>query len=353
MIKKAGMKPITVSILFFFATACGQRDYQGDPQQAFLAYEFSEQEKRFQKEFIEEFYYQGEGGVQNYYARISRPRNPVLHPLILVTGLEDIVENWWLVAQEAINAGFGEIYIYEIRGQGRSQRVPGNNIKAAHVNVFENYGKDFLRFLRVLQKEKGSSDYPPFFVAHSTGSLVVSSALPEIKQQLPDWYPAKMVYWAPLIKLNVSPWLNNPIVKSFLTVVDLMSRKMGVLILGKKFSMKAFEDNSLSGNRERYEWSERIHYGNGWASSGVSLKWVLEAIRVSEKHLENSYQVIDRPTRIYKAGKDKVVRNDWSLNNPNIEVRHLPDAQHALHIEDDNTFQKITRETFDFFLFSR
>lgn len=319
-------------------------------EEPFAAYTFSEDEKTFQDKYIQDLYYEGVGGTHNYYSYIAAPNNPIEHPLILVTGLEDIVENWWPTVKKALSDGYQEIYIYEIRGQGRSDRVPKNSIKAAHVEKFENYTEDFMRFLKNLDESGKTAKKRPFIIAHSTGSLVISSALPEIREKLPHWSPKKIVFWTPYIKLKVTPLLNNFVVRPLIAGIDWFASKLGILIMGKKFVIQNFEENRLTSNREFFEWSERIRRGNGWASSGVTLKWVLESMKVSNQFLKDHYQQIKVPCLIFTAENDHVVDNDWKLENSHIEVREIKGALHALHMERREIFDKAIRESFDFFL---
>ena len=95
-------------------------------------------------------FYQGVGGTHNYYAAIENPSGSIETPLIVVTGAEDPVPAWFRLAHHASTLGYRRIYIIEIRGQGQSQRVPGNTKRALHVRSFENYYRDFVSAIKEL-----------------------------------------------------------------------------------------------------------------------------------------------------------------------------------------------------------
>ncbi len=311
---------------------------------------YSVEKMNLQKSYLKNEYFTGVDATKNYYSSFFKPENTIENPLILITGVEDITENWWDTVQLAFEAGFQKVYIYELRGQGRSQRVPGNKVRAIHVQKFEDYEDDLVLFLKSLQEKNGNPKKPPLVIAHSTGSLVFNATYPKIKQEVPTYAPKKAVHWAPFVKLNVSPFLNNPFMTTALSVLDRVANQLGFLILGKRFPANSFAENHITNNKEKYEWSETLRFKEKQNSWGVSIRWALEALRVGEKLYLDSYSKIDIPTLIFKAEDDQVVFNNYEIKNPHFSIKQVPNAKHALHIETPKILKELTSQSFQFLL---
>jgi alpha-beta hydrolase superfamily lysophospholipase len=346
-------KKIAISILIISFAFGAYRGFFSQPHHSNVQwppYEFTAEEVQLKSRFLTEHHYRGTENTRNYYARIENPANPIPNPLILVTGLEDIPENWWETAQRALHKGFQTIYIVEIRGQGRSERVPGNKDQAAHVNRFENYVNDLLFFLQHLKAQGQTPQEPPFVIAHSTGSVIYMKAFKRIKQDYPAFTPKKISLWGPFIKSTTSPVLDNPYAIALLDQVEKVLRSMGWMMIVRDFSSHAFVGNTLTGDQKKYERSESIRVNDGLISQGVSLRWAIEVFRAAGELLKNHYESVDRPTLLIRAGHDQVVSNEWSIQNPFFQFHTIPEAEHALHIERQPIFDETFRLTFDFFL---
>ncbi len=299
---------------------------------------------------VMDHYYSGVGDTRNYYTEINNPKNKIANPLIIITGLEDITENWWPTAQQALAFGFQRIYIVEIRGQGRSQRVPGNSNTSAHIRYFTNYTQDILLALKEIDKTSGRPEKPPFVIAHSTGTLVYTASLPKIRRHLPAWEPEKISLWTPLVRPKISPLVNNSVVKPLLRVFESLASTLGLTLLGKRFYPRPFSENKLTSDPEKHKWSEGLRYSQKLNSSGVSLRWALEVFSAADQMRTDNYKVLSQPVLIFKAENDQVVRNDWKIDHPLVEVVEIKSAQHGLHIEKDSIFQEVINRTFQFFL---
>ncbi len=311
---------------------------------------FSEADLDFQNDHLRHHYYEGFAGLKNYYAKLENLDNPIETPLILVTGLEDITENWWDTAKAAFDKGFRHVYIIELRGQGRSERVEGNSNQSIHINDFDSYVEDIIRAHRAIEKDYGVPNDSPFLIAHSTGTLVYTASLSRIRAEIPQWEPSKLSYWAPLVQPKVSPLLNNPVVKPLLKGVSMLGQRMGRTVLGRRFSPLSFEENKVTTDPNRFEWSEKIRLAENQNSSGVSLLWALETFPVADALLANDYQPIVQPCLVLKAGNDLVVDNEWHIENDHFVFEMIPEAKHALHLERPEIFDSVVESTFQFFM---
>lgn len=306
--------------------------------------------KSFQDTYLTNYYYRGSLGTRNYFAHYEAKSNKIENPLFIITGLEDITENWWETASGAFEQGFRHVFVIEIRGQGKSSRVPGNAIRASHVNDFSYYTKDIIYFLRAFKKEFPDIRHPPFVLAHSAGGLVFSSSLAAIKDYFPEYYPKAFSYWAPFVMSDVSPWINNWVMISILSTVDIVAQNFGIILLGRRFSLHRTEENGITHDFDKFHLSEQLRLYQGNNSIGVSLRWGIEAIsKANNLYYERGYNFIDRPCLILVAENDKIVSNEWDIANPQVEKIIMPGAFHALHIEREDIFREALHMTMSFF----
>jgi alpha-beta hydrolase superfamily lysophospholipase len=309
------------------------------------------EDQTFKATFVQSHYYEGVEGTRNYLEVISRPENPIASPLLIITGIEDITENWWATAQRALELGFRNLYIIELRGQGRSQRTRNNFNGSIHINDFNNYSDDILRALQSIEKTFGPPESPPFAIAHSTGTLALTHTLSRLQTEPSShWVPQKISFWGPLVKPDISPLLNNTLVRPLLAGLDQLGTLFGRTLLGRHFPERDFAENRVTTSQERYEWSENLRLQEGLRSSGISLRWALEMAPVAETLMADGYSSVTQPLLVLKAEDDQIVRNDWHLKNPMVQVETIAGAQHALHLERPEIFDEVVTQTFRFFL---
>ena len=318
-------------------------------QKAFLPQQdWPEHTLQFQKKFQQDKYYSGVNGTKNYYSYFNKPSNSIKAPLIIITGVEDFPLFWLPTAEKAIAYGFKHVFVVELRGQGFSQRVPGNNIRAIHVNSFKNYSLDLLTFFKILSQDFKFSE-APYVLSHSTGSTVMTNSLEELRLQFPQLFPQKMSFWTPLIKLPVSPFLDNFIMRNLLSAVHSIAFAFKILITIKNYSPETFKENHLTTSQTKFKIMQNYKFNHTVGSSGISLKWVLEALKGTKKLRTMTFKNISMPTLIFTAEKDQVVDNNWTLDNKNISHEIIPHAKHALNLERDEIFNPITNKTLNFF----
>ncbi len=164
-----------------------------------------------------DIYYAGEENTKNYYAHFSFPENQKDETLLIITGIEDPVPLWFDTVIKAKDYGFKKVYVVELRGQGQSQRVPGNTKNLIHIKSFEYYYLDLISALRNI-KSKGGFNKTVHVISHSTGSLVLGNSLKRIKEELPSIHFGAFAFWTPLVSLKISPLINNAIIRPIISL---------------------------------------------------------------------------------------------------------------------------------------
>jgi len=293
-------------------------------------------------------YYDGKDGTRNYYAQFSFPDNLRDNALIIVTGVEDPVPLWFDTVLKSHKRGFKFVYIIELRGQGKSERVPGNDGGLIHVNNFADYYEDFIFALKDINK-KNIFNKPVYIISHSAGSLVVGNSLGRISDEIPNLKIGAMSLWSPLVSMRVSPYINNFVVRPVLSFVEKLYQACCGILVGKKYLPGNFADNNLTTDLDKFKLSKSIRFDYSLGSSGVSLKWAIDAIRATKTFKEKNFNNLNIPTFIVKAENDRVVMNNFKYTNKDITDWIAPKAKHALNIENSIIFNEMTGRTFDFF----
>jgi alpha-beta hydrolase superfamily lysophospholipase len=93
-----------------------------------------------------------------------------------------------------------------------------------------------------------------------------------------------------------------------------------------------------------------MRFKGGLGSDGVTLHWVLEAIKASadfRKHLKTDMNI---ETLVLKAGEETVVDNSYEFSNKKIIVKNVIGAKHALNIETNEILNSVINLTFEFLL---
>ena len=301
------------------------------------------------KDSFTEHFYKAQGYIENHYVRFSFPENSRTNPLIIVTGAEDPVPLWFNTALEFQSHGFRDIYIVDIRGQGQSDRVPGNTTNALHLDDFNNYYLDLVAALKDIDSQRPLHE-PAVILSHSTGSLVVGMSLEKIKASLPDMKIAAMAFWTPLFKLPVSPLLDNAVVRPLVSGFEKLYRKCCGLLLAKKYEKGNFEGNNLTSDRVQFDFLQKLKYDHQLGSSGASLRWALNALEETKKLRSGPLKTLKIPTMVFFAETERVVDNNVKIDNSVIMTETISRTRHALHQESPDIRIQLVDQTMAFFL---
>jgi alpha-beta hydrolase superfamily lysophospholipase len=304
--------------------------------------------KKLEELRIDEIY-KGHGGLNNYYARFINNTGTINHPLLLITGAEDPTPIWYRTVAKAIEHGFKNIYIIEIRGQGLSQRVTNNSRKLIHINNFQNYYKDFILALKHINRHE-TLNTSVYVISHSTGSMVLLNSLAKINKAIPTFKIKAMSFWAPLIRLHLSSMLDNTVVPKIVSKLENLYQYCCGLFVYKKYKRNSFNKNKLTGSLSRYNSYQDLMYNYGHGSTGLSLAWAIGVIKELHHLQRGDINTIKIPTLNLQAELDKIVNNDYEFKNNNIETYVIKGSKHSFNLESDPIFDDVIKRTFNFIL---
>ena len=295
-------------------------------------------------------WYKGVENTKNYLAEFRFASKTSRPPLILLTGLEDPPLQWFDFVLQAKDNGYGSIFIIELRGQGLSSRVKGNQSGLIHLNKFSNYYLDLEKALQKIESLGGLAE-PAHVMAHSTGALVFLKTFSKNREKaFPLNRFSKLALWTPLIQLAMSPWLDNSIVRPILDFTESTYTKCCGLLVGRNYPKDLpFENNGLTSDLPKHIRSEKLRQMLYLNSTGVSLCWGLDALRESKTLELIELPNLELETLIVQGSKDKVVSNQFAVRNQRIQKVMIDGALHGLHFEHEKYFLKATESTLHFF----
>ncbi|MCF8059229.1 MAG: alpha/beta hydrolase [Bacteriovoracaceae bacterium] len=303
---------------------------------------FSPKNQELIKAHMSDNYYRGKNKTKNYYSKFSFSSDNISHPLVIITGLEDPAPFWYETALKAKESGFKEVYIVDLRGQGQSERVWPGEKKLIYVESFDDYVVDVVLFFN----HALTDGVRPFIISHSTGSVVITQALSQLR---PEHKPLKMSFWTPLFRLKVNPILENRIIGFLLRFFDRLARAINYPIVVKRYKSMDFNHNKLTSSPEKHKNSEFMRFEAGLGSYGVTLRWVLEAIEATKSFRTFLGYSLQTETLILKAEKEEVVDDRYQTTNKSLKVVSIPGAKHALNMETDQILNLANDLTFKYF----
>lgn len=290
-------------------------------------------------------FYVGTNKTKNYYSKFTFNSGLIRNPLVIITGLEDPAPFWFETALKAEKWGFREVYIVDLRGQGQSDRVLKGQKKLIYVEKFKDYISDVLLFFDSAFKD--NTNERPYIISHSTGSIVITNALKKMRK---EHIPLKMSFWTPLTRLKINRILENKFVYAIVRFIDQVSLSLGYPIVVKKYKKVEFKSNKLTTSLEKHKTSEFMRFKGGLGSDGVTLHWVLEAIKASADFREHLGSDMNIDTLVLTAGDETVVDNSYEFYNKKISVKNVIGAKHALNIETNDILNSVINITFEFLL---
>lgn len=270
--------------------------------------------------------------------------------VIVATGRAENLLKYQDVAFELNNAGYS-VLIFDHRGQGFSGRLLSDPRKG-HVETFDDYVSDLKTlFDEHVEIEEGK---PVAILAHSMGGTV--SAL--YSQVYPDDIDG-LILSSPMLALPTGVFgrflINtlSRVERALQAIFDTESHYVPGI---GQYTNVAFEDNSLTHSRERFENIGRIAREYPLARLGdPTMHWVRMAYAAMDKIFAHADR-IRKPTLILQAGDDSIIDNDGQDRFCQAIGTHcvggkpftIVDGRHELLNESDEYRDQAMQKIFDF-----
>ena len=239
-------------------------------------------------------------GVKLRYARWPAARQP-RGTVSVLQGRSQSIERYFETVSDLRRRGF-EVAILDWRGQGGSERRLRDRRKG-HVDSFAEYDRDLEAFVEQVMLP----DCPPphFALAHSMGGLICLRAAHDGRVGF-----QRMVLTAPMVAFGPT----RPREPNACRIATLMTAiGLGALSAHgearQTIDRVAFEDNSLTGDRRRFDRTLAIVRGLPQVSvSGPTYGWLHAACRAMADARDPDFaSAIEAPTLILVGALDDVV----------------------------------------------
>lgn len=276
------------------------------------------------------------GGVQKVALRYAMPRKrDSSTALIIVGGRTECLEKYREVFFDLRSLDV-DIYSYDHRGQGLSERMLDDPCKG-HVVKFTNYLEDLNIFLERIVN--GASQYHRILVlAHSMGGAIATLYHHDYPGVIDGLLLTSPMFGikSGLVPTSVAEWLAATMVRLGKGERYIFGRS------GEVYNLK-YADNPLTSSAERFAYSLRLFQDNPQLILGSpSFTWLHEAYRSIKRLGKISFEgdgaVI--PMMLLQAENDRVVsasgQRRFLRNNPSCWFYLIKGARHELLMEKDS-----------------
>ena len=267
--------------------------------------------------------------------------------VIVLNGRTEYIEKYLETVSEILKRGFC-VATLDWRGQGMSERALSKRWKG-HVERFDLYQQDIDALLASVVEPH--CPRPWTLLAHSMGGHIGLHAL----HRLPGVFE-RAIFSAPMWGLGSGRNLPG-------ILRALVSR--GVLAGGGAWALPtgpagtdplgaSFENNGLTGDRERYEaMNEQLRDEPGLAVGAPTLRWIHEATAsIDRLHAPGFPEAIETPVCVCTPGADRIVSQaaqaELVARLPRATAHRFEGARHEILLELDR-YRNAFWERFDAF----
>ena len=269
----------------------------------------------------------GVDGLTLRYAHLT-PESPK-GTVVIASGRTEGYLKYETLVRDLLQAGL-EIYIWDHRGQGFSDRLTDNPF-LGHVQRFDDYVEDMHTFLTQVVQPSGPKKL--YLVAHSMGGAVGTLYM----LRHPETFDAA-VFFAPMYGINLPGprWALEPVV-SALAWWNRSQGTPGYIPGGTDYQPVPFEENEMTQDADRYQALLDLHQQVPQLQLGSpSNHWLMESFQAMDSILDQ-VDKLRTPTMVMQAGADTVVDNQVMAqavaNSPALKMLTLPNARHELVAE--------------------
>ncbi|MBY5993391.1 alpha/beta fold hydrolase [Ferrimonas balearica] len=265
-------------------------------------------------------------GVDGVTVRYSLLRHPQERGAIaLCSGRVESYLKYWELVEQLYAEGYS-LYLWDHRGQGRSGRML-EDPQIGHVERFDHYVEDLHHLYQAFIAPAGHRHR--FLLGHSMGGAIATEYL----ARHPGHFQAAALS-APMygILLPAPKWLLQPLVALMARV-----RPHGYIPGGGGYHVPTFEENQLTGDRERYQAFRALYHARPKLQLGdPSLRWLSEALKQIDRLARLRVQP---PLLVMQAEADTIVDNaaqeSFCERQPQHALKRFAGARHELLIERD------------------
>ncbi|MPS33570.1 MULTISPECIES: alpha/beta fold hydrolase [unclassified Salinivibrio] len=246
----------------------------------------------------EQGYFHGEGGLRLHWCSFTRPQNR--QAVVVVNGRIESVMKYQEIFYDLVQMGY-DVYSFDHRGQGLSERLVIKPRDLGHVERFDDYVTDLATFMQFIGAHR-QYDHT-FMLAHSMGGAIAALYAHRFPHAIDG-----LAMTAPMFGVHVSPWLGR--------IAPWLCRSLARYQHPPRFGPGQvgyrhvpFEQNRLTHSRARYAWFRQLYINQPQLQiGGPSARWIAEGMAAAQHCLAIAPQLAT-PTLICQAGGEQIVSN--------------------------------------------
>ncbi len=270
--------------------------------------------------------------------------------ILLVSGHREFLEKYTEFIEDFQKRGF-DVYGYDHRGQGGSDRMLKNPIKSHN----PDFGRIVVDMHQIVEKviKPARPDHPLYLIAHSMGTQFAIRYL----HDHPGIFE-KAVLLSPFSNFNIGGKLFTFLTKASALLANFLG-------FSKFFAPGQAHDRNMIDHRDAFEALTHDHARYDWSQKaleskphlfigGVTFGW-LKGVMKSMKIIQSAGYVEDIKTPILAllAEEENVVDNDMTLRlldkMPNASYEIIKGARHETYREIDEIRDQVIAKIEEFF----
>jgi lysophospholipase len=284
--------------------------------------------------------FEGYDGLKLRAALWDATRGPVRGTVVIVQGRGEFIEKYFEVIADLRRRGFA-VAIFDLRGQGGSQRVLSNRHKG-HVVAFTEYDRDLAIFIDEIVRPVLPE---PFIgLGHSLGGNILLRGAQDEASPF-----SRMILLSPMIEIHEGMLgASRSLVRAYTTTSSLLGLATAYVRGGtdQPNDLAAFENNRLT--RDHVRWSRIksiIEAAPDLALGSPTIGWLRAALRSCTMLSRPDYpKYVCVPMMLFAAGADRVVSTqaieDFAVDLKSGGHILMPGSRHEILQETDEIRQR-------------
>jgi lysophospholipase len=286
------------------------------------------------------FAFDGYDGLKLRAALWEATRGPARGTVCIVQGRGEFIEKYFEVIADLRRRGFA-VAIFDLRGQGGSQRILSNRHKG-HVVAFTEYDRDLAIFIEEIVKS--TLPEPLIGLGHSLGGNILLRGAQDEASPF-----ARMILLSPMIEIHDQMLgASRPLVKGYASVASAIGLATAYVRGGRDEpnDLSDFERNRLTSDHMRWSRVKSIiEAAPDLALGSPTIGWLRAALRSCAMLSRPDYpKYVCVPMMLFAAGADRVVSTqaieDFAVDLKSGGHILMPGSRHEILQETDATRQR-------------
>ena len=293
-----------------------------------------------------EGYISGVGHKKLFWISLASPSHT--KAIVVVNGRMESTWKYQELFYDLFRQGF-DIYSFDHRGQGLSDRVLDSHPLRGYVHHFNDYVQD----MQILTEHFSLEQYQEkYILGHSMGGTIATRYL----QTNPEHPFDAMALSAPMFGINMPGYL-KPIGRPVSRLLKELKPAEAYAPGQKDYYAKPFENNPLTQSLIRYTWFRQLYKEMSELQlGGPTIHWVWQSLMAIGTCMQTT-RAITIPTLILQAEKDEIVDNKaqhrfqrrLAKTNSHAMLKVMHQSRHEVLFEQDPIRNQALDTVFQFF----